>query len=91
MRCVDDLFQKPTMVMLLRPVQMAMQQIVQLFPEIPIRTPPRSNPDLGVYISLWGLKACLPPEMVQQERALLAHFTQSRPVRRTGDLSRPKT
>lgn len=91
MKCIDDLFQKPTLVMLLRPVQLALQQIEQLFPELIFRTPPRSWPDLGVYIKLRGLKTCLPLQLVQQARARLTLFTQSRPVKRTGDLSRPWT
>ena len=91
MRCVTDLFQKPTLVMLLRPVQLALQQIGSLFPNLDIRVPPRSWPELGVYIPLRGLKVSLPSQLLQEARRQICSFTNCRPVRRAGDMSRPLT
>ena len=91
MKHLEDLFQKPTMAMLLRPLQQALQQINFLFPDVTLRTPSRPAKELGVYISLKGLRAYLPRPIVQQARERLISFTCHRPVRRAGDLARPVT
>ena len=91
MKHLEDLFQKPTMAMLLRPLQQALQHINFLFPDVTLRTPSRPAKELGVYISLKGLRACLPRPIVQQARERLISFTCHRPVRRAGDLARPVT
>lgn len=55
-----ELIQRPTLVMLLRPVQITLQQLAQLFPAILQRTLAKTSIELGVYMSFQGLRICLP-------------------------------
>eukprot|EP00435_Cladocopium_sp_Y103_P032314 s106_g8.t1 len=57
---LGDLYQTPTAVMLLRPLQTALQQIELLFPDLSLRAPPRQAKELGLYINLRGVRACFP-------------------------------
>eukprot|EP00435_Cladocopium_sp_Y103_P059462 s772_g21.t1 len=90
-RKLVDLFQTPTITMLLRTVQMALQQICILFPDLEMRTPSCPAKELGVYIPMKGLKACFPRTLVRQARERIIGLTSQRPVKRTGDLARPVT
>ena len=53
------LFQKPTLAMLLGPLQQALQ-IYSLFPDALLRTPSQPAKELGLYMPMKGLRACLP-------------------------------
>lgn len=68
MRTLADLSQKPTAVMLLRPIQYAMQHLSSLFPEVLIQTPPKPAKEHGVYMQFRGLRLCLPDALVEQVR-----------------------
>eukprot|EP00435_Cladocopium_sp_Y103_P044356 s1388_g12.t1 len=91
MQKLEELFQTPTVVMLLRPLQQALQQISLLFPDIALHTPPRQAKELGLYIPFKGVRACFPEALVQQARDRARRFTSNRAVKRTGDLARPLT
>ena len=91
LRTINSLFHRPTFVTLLRPVQLALQQIAQLFPEQVQLTPPAPAIQLGLYMSFRSLYACLPRALIMRARERLAIFTSSRQVKRTCDLARPWT
>ena len=91
MRSLESLFQRPTLTLLLRPVQTAMQQLFDLFPEAIARISPSPAKELGVYMSFWGIRVCMPELLLQQAQERLKRFTQSRAVRKTADLARPVT
>lgn len=88
---LDELFQTPTIVMLLRPVQLSLQHLVQLFPGAFSRLQPQPCVELGVYMKFRGLKACFNWTQVQLARERLTRFTCHRAVRVTADLARSWT
>eukprot|EP00435_Cladocopium_sp_Y103_P037022 s2118_g9.t1 len=75
MRRLADLFQKPTLAALLRPIQWTLQHLAKLFPGAIQRTPPK--PAIQ--------------QILVQAREQLVRFTSSRGVRRASDLARPWT
>ena len=89
MRSLSDLFQQPTVAMLLRPVQFALRHILDLFPGVLHRGPPAPLPNLGVYMNFRGTRLRFPLPLLQVARDHLRRFTQSRNVRRTCDIARP--
>ena len=91
MRRLADLFQRPTVGMLLRPIQSAMQHLAQLFPEAIVQTPSKPAKEYGVYKQFRGIRAFLPGTIVEQARERLVRFTTGRAVRKTADLARPMT
>ena len=88
MRKPAELFQKPTFVQMLRPVQHALAHVQSLFPAV-IRTQPRARPDLGLYMKFSGVRIRIPHQIWSDARILLHGFTANRAVRRLVDLSRP--
>jgi ribonuclease HI len=88
MQAPQFLFQRPTVVILLRAVQSAMNSLAQLFPSLFIRTPPASTAKSKVFMSFSGLRLHCPDDVTWRE-AQNRRFTDKRQVRRTGDLSRP--
>lgn len=60
MKRLVDLFHRPTLVTLLRPIQIALQQLEALFPGVFVQTPKASAPELGVHKQFKGLCACIP-------------------------------
>ena len=89
LRRLDDLFQKPTVAMLLRPIQWVVQHLSKLFPLAIDRTPAKPSISLGVYMSFRGLRLCLPVSLIGMARTSLVRFTTNRSVRKTSDLARP--
>ena len=89
MRALNNLFQTPTVSMLLRPVQQAMQHIDKLFPEVLNRAPPAPSPDTGVYMKFRSQRLRIPASLLEEARDRLKRFTCSRHVRRTCDIARP--
>ena len=88
-RSRDSLFQTPTFTMLLRPVQMALQFLHELFPQLPFKLAPQCDPKIGIVKSFPGLYLRMSDDLYMQTRQAVAVFTQTRPVRRAADLARP--
>ena len=91
MKRLVDLFHRPTLVTLLRPIQFALQQLEALFPGVFVQTPKASAPELGVHKQFKGLCACIPRLLVQQARERIACFTRHRSIKKNCDLARPWT
>ena len=88
MRRPDDMFQRPTVAMMLRPLQHAMHSIHRLFSFV-IRTPALPNPELGVYMKYEGTRLRVPNELWGLLRSRVQLFTSKRAVRKSQDLARP--
>eukprot|EP00438_Fugacium_kawagutii_P004928 Skav217267 [mRNA] locus=scaffold47:1421391:1425681:+ [translate_table: standard] len=88
LRRIDGLFQRPTLTMLLRPVQSAMAAIGDLFDHV-IRVPARPNRSLGVNMKFSCTRLKVPDELWRVTHSRILAFTASRPVRSTADLARP--
>ena len=80
MRRPDDMFQRPTVAMMLRPLQHAMHSIHRLFSFV-IRTPALPNPELGVYMKYEGTRLRVPNELGGLLRSRVQLFTSKRAVR----------
>ena len=91
MRNIADLFARPTVASLLRPLYLALRCLSDLFPEGMFQIPAQAWPDLGLYMKFQGLKLRMPTELAKEARTKLLGFTSRRPVRRTCDLARPLT
>eukprot|EP00435_Cladocopium_sp_Y103_P018213 s3515_g4.t1 len=79
MRTPDSMFQRPTLVMMLRSVQTALKSIHRLFSFV-IRTPSLSNPALGVYMKFNGTRFCVPEQLWSRLRSHVQLFTAKRAV-----------
>ena len=88
LRTPEFMFQRPTLAMMLRPVQIAMKCIHRMFPFV-IRTPPLPNPTLGVYTKFAGTHMTLPDQLWSLMRSHVQSFTAKRAVRNAQDLARP--
>ena len=66
LRTPDSLFQRPTVGVMLRSVQFAVQSIHAMFSDFVIRTEPRQATELGVHIKMPGLRIHLPDQVWQQ-------------------------
>lgn len=86
-----SLFQRPTLVMMLRPVQKAMAQLHHLFPQTVIRLAPHPRTELGVYTKFAGTRIHFPDQLWLTICERIKAFTANRAVRRCSDLSRPLT
>ena len=89
MRCVTDLFARPTVASLIRPLNLALRCLSNLFPQDLFQIPDQAWPDLGLYMKFSGLKLRLPSSLAQEARTKLLSFTSRRQVRRSCDLARP--
>ena len=89
MRRPDSMFQRPTIAMLLRPIQAAFTCLSKLFPDVVIRTKPMPAIDAGVYMSFAGVRLALPDQLFSSARSHLLQFTATRAVRKSNDLARP--
>lgn len=85
----DSLFQRPTFAMMLRPVQAAIDLLLDFFPHVVHRTSPQPNIALGLYKSFAGLRISIPDQMWQAALEQLRGFTETRAVRHSRDLARP--
>lgn len=89
LRTPESLFQRPTVGVMLRSVQFAVQSIHAMFSDFVIRTEPRQATELGVHIKMPGLRIHLPDQVWQQARSHVQRFTSTREVRRSQDIARP--
>ena len=89
LRSLDQLFHKPTLSQLLRPVQEAFKQLHVLFPHLALSQPPSTDKAIGLYKPLKGVRLTIPDDLHQRAPQNVMIFTQNRPVRRSNDLARP--
>eukprot|EP00438_Fugacium_kawagutii_P035741 Skav229335 [mRNA] locus=scaffold2596:64523:66364:+ [translate_table: standard] len=89
LRKLDSLFQKPTFTTMLRPVQFAMAQLCESFPQVVMRMPPQPHPSLGIHMKVRGTCLKLPTQLWGNVQTSVSAFTAKRPVRRSSDLARP--
>jgi len=89
MRTPNSLFQKPTLAMMLRPVQAALACLHQMFPSVVMRTEPRPRAHLGLYMKFAGVRLSFPTQLWQTVQLKVQGFTATRAVRRAADIARP--
>eukprot|EP00438_Fugacium_kawagutii_P025911 Skav228848 [mRNA] locus=scaffold4472:1077:5912:+ [translate_table: standard] len=88
-RCLDELFQKPTVTQLLRIVKLALKSFSAIFPQVAFRHASRTNPCIGLHKAFQGIGIWLCQDHFLRTRQLVLDFTRRRPVRRACDLARP--
>eukprot|EP00438_Fugacium_kawagutii_P035024 Skav226644 [mRNA] locus=scaffold1097:92180:97042:+ [translate_table: standard] len=89
MRKLHSLFQRPTVTMLLRPVQKVLQWLHQTFPFVVIRTPPQINAGFGIHMKFAGTRLYLPDLLWSSMVSKITNFTAKRAVKKVNDLARP--
>ena len=89
LKSLDQLFHKPTLSQLLRPVQAALKKLQHLFSHLALSQPPITDHAIGLYKPFRGVRLAIPDEFHQRVRQQVCLFTQNRPVRRSNDLARP--